>query len=90
MTGYIAGVILVVLAFGVWIFRRRSYGIRANSISGNVQIGDNSGTVNQTFSAPAGLAPGDRAPPDRIAWAIGIVGVFVALAQFAHDIFFGK
>ncbi len=86
MAGYIAGAVLVVVALGIWVLRQRSYSIRARNITGNVQVGDSSGTINQTFSAPLGSQPGERSQPDRVAWAIGIVGVLVAAAQFAWDI----
>jgi hypothetical protein len=51
-------------------------------VSGNVHVGDVSGSVTQTSTSS-----GDKgnSEPDRVAWIIGIVGVLVALAQFAQD-----
>jgi hypothetical protein len=90
MTGYIIGAILVIVALGQWALRQRSNSIKARNITGNVQVGNVSGSVNQTFSASSGLPPSKPSPPDRVAWAIGIVGVLVAVAQLVHDVFWAK
>jgi hypothetical protein len=80
---YVIAVVLVVVALV-----RRSYSVKARSIKGNVvQMRDNAATINQTYTEAGGAK---EAGPDRIAWAIGIVGVLVALAQLAHDIFWAK
>ena len=78
---YAAAVLLIV----VGLFKR-SNSLRARDISGNVIVGDNSGTINQSYRGNG--ARGSSAGPDRIAWAIAIVGVLVAAAQLAHDIWF--
>jgi hypothetical protein len=67
---------------------RRSYSMKARGIKGNIVQGrDISGTVNQTYTE---AADAKEAGPDRVAWAIGIVGVLVAVAQLAHDVFWAK
>jgi hypothetical protein len=90
MTGYIIGAFLAIVALGVWALRQRSNSIKARNITGNVQVGDVSGTVNQTFSASSVSPASERSPPDRVVWAIGIVGVLVAVAQLVHDVFWAK
>jgi hypothetical protein len=54
-----------------------------------VVVGDNAGTINQSYRV---TAAGEARPaaPDRVAWAIAIVGVLVAVAQLAHDVFWPK
>jgi hypothetical protein len=80
---YAIGVLLIV----VGLFKR-SNSLRARKVTGNVVVGDNSGTINQSYrSNEAGEPP---AAPDRIAWTIAIVGVLIAAAQLAHDLFWGK
>jgi hypothetical protein len=68
---------------------KRSHGLWARNISGNVVVGDNSGTINQSYGA-AGAGEARPGAPDRIAWGIAIVGVLIAAAQLAHDLFWGK
>ena len=55
--------------------------LRVRNISGNVVVGDVSGTVSQT-STPA---PAPDPKPDRVAWAIGIAGVLIAAATFVLE-----
>jgi len=71
----------------------RSNSLKAGRIKGPVVVGNNSGSINQTYNEAAKPpdAPKDASPVpsgDRVAWAIGIIGVLVAAAQFAHDVFF--
>jgi len=84
---------LIVYAIGVLLIVaglfKRSNSLRARNIRANVVVGDNSGTINQNYGA-AGAGEARPGAPDRIAWAIAIVGVLVALAQLAHDVFWGK
>jgi hypothetical protein len=76
----LAGALLVV---AVLISRSRSRNsLRARNISGNVLVGDVSGTVSQTSGPP----PAPEPKPDRVAWAIGIVGVLIAAAALAYDV----
>ena len=75
---------LAALLIAIALFRR-SNRLRARKIVGNVLVGDVSGTVNQHYSQ-AGAEPARPAPPDRVAWAIAIVGVLIAVAQLAHDV----
>ena len=56
--------------------------LRARHISGNVVVGDVAGTVSQTSTSH----PAAEQKPDRVAWAIGIVGVLIAAAAFAYDV----
>jgi len=80
---YVAAVVLVVAALA-----RRSYSVKARRIKGTIVQGrDISGTINLTYTEAAGTK---ESGPDRVAWAIGIVGVLVAVAQLAHDIFWAK
>lgn len=79
---YIAAAVLVVIAL------TRSHSLKARRIKGNVaQMRDNSGTINQTYTETRSA---ERPEPDRIAWAIGMVGVLIAAAQLAHDVFWAK
>jgi hypothetical protein len=83
MIVYAIGVLLII----VGLFKR-SNSLRARNVTGNVVVGENSGTINQSYR-PKGKR-GLSAAPDRIAWAIAIVGVLIAAAQLAHDVFRGK
>jgi hypothetical protein len=81
---YAVAVLLIV--FGLF---KRSNRLRARNISGNVVVGGSSGTVNQSYRATA-AGEAQSAAPDRVAWAIAIIGVLVAAAQLAHDVFWAK
>jgi hypothetical protein len=80
---YAIGVALIV----VGLFKR-SNSLRARNVAGNVVVGDNPGTISQSYRTNGAREP--PAAPDRIAWAIAIVGVLIAAAQLAHDVFWGK
>ena len=56
--------------------------VRAKHIKGNVQVGDNSGTINQTYTGSAGAAAPEVNWIDR---GLVIAGVLIAAAQLAHD-----
>jgi hypothetical protein len=79
---YLVGGALLILAILLGRFRGGGNRFRARDVSGNVHVGDVSGSVTQTSTSS-----GDKgnSEPDRVAWIIGIVGVLVALAQFAQD-----
>jgi hypothetical protein len=83
---------LIVYAIGVLLIAvglfKRSSRLRARDVTGNVVVGDNSGTINQSYRPNGAREP--QAAPDRIAWAIAIVGVLIAAARLAHDVFWGK
>lgn len=74
---------LAALLIAISLFKR-SNSVRARKITGNIVVGGNSGTINQDYRETG--AEQDRASPDRIAWAIAIIGVLVAAAQLAHDV----
>jgi hypothetical protein len=80
---YAVGVLLIVVGFF-----KRSNSLRAHNVTGNVVVGDNSGTINQNYRPNGAREP--PAAPDRVAWAIAIIGVLIAGAQLAHDLFWGK
>jgi len=80
---YAIGVLLII----VGLFKR-SNSLRARNVTGNVVVGDNSGTINQRHRPNGTGEP--PASPDRVAWAIAVVGVLIAAAQLAHDVFWGK
>ena len=80
---YAIGVLLII----VGLFKR-SNSLRARNVTGNVVVGDNSGTINQSYRPNGTGEP--PASPDRVAWAIAVVGVLIAAAQLAHDVFWGK
>jgi hypothetical protein len=63
---------------------KRSNSVRARKMTGNLAVGDNSGTINQNYRATGEAKEG--APPDRVAWWIAIIGVLIAAAQLAHDV----
>ncbi len=79
----LAGVMLTVAGLMITGSRRRN-AMRARDISGNVIVGDVSGSASQASAPPQSTAP--KSGPDRTAWAIGIIGVLVAIAQLAHDL----
>ena len=80
---YVIAAVLVIAALA-----RHSYSLKARRIKGNVvQMRDNAGTINQTYTEAGGA---EQAGPDRVAWAIGILGVLVAVAQLAHDVLGAK
>jgi hypothetical protein len=84
---------LIVYAVGVLLMLvglfKRSNSRRSRDISGNVVIGNNAGTVSQSYRTAS--ASEARPPaPDRVAWVIAIVGVLVAAAQLAYDLFWAK
>jgi hypothetical protein len=81
---YVLAALLIVIGL-----RKRSNSLRAGKIIGNVVVGDISGTINQSYTQTR-ATEASPAPPDRTAWAIGIVGVLIASAQLAHDVFWGK
>jgi hypothetical protein len=76
--------VLAGLLVAIGLLKRRN-SLRAGKIAGNVVVGDNSGTINQSYRQ-TGAPEASPAPPDRTAWAIGIVGVVIAAAQFAYDV----
>ena len=80
---YAIGVLLIVVGFF-----KRSNRLRARDVTGNVVVGDNSGTINQSYRPNGAREPSTA--PDRVAWAIAIVGVLIPAAQLAHDVFWGK
>jgi hypothetical protein len=62
--------------------------MRARDISGIVVAGDNPGPITQTRTetAPPSSSEGRPSERDHVAWAIGIIGVLIAAAQFAFDV----
>jgi hypothetical protein len=79
---YLVGGALLILAILLGRFRGGGNTMRARDVSGNVHVGNvsNGATKTSTSSGDKG-----NSEPDRIAWGIAIVGVLVALAQFAQD-----
>jgi hypothetical protein len=78
---YLLAAVLILVA----VLRSRSAPknqLRARDISGNVSVGDVSGTLTQTGAAPPPADP----KPDRVAWLIGIVGVLIAVATLAYTV----
>jgi hypothetical protein len=87
--GYGLGAALVLIA----VARPRNM-LRARKIDGNVVVGDIQGSVTQNYNANAadvnhaiGGAKAKEPRGDRIAWAIAILGVIVAAAQLAYDVY---
>ena len=78
---YLIGGALLILAFLISRFRGSGNTLRARDVSGNVNIGNLTGSVTQTSTSS-----GDKGKPepDRVAWGIAIVGVLVALGQFVQ------
>lgn len=76
--------VLAALLIAIGFFKR-SNSMRARKITGNVVVGDNSGSIIQNYRADKEVAA-LPATPDRVAWAIAIVGVLIAAAQLAHDV----
>lgn len=76
---YLTGPALVIA--GVLLGRGRGGNqLRARDISGNVIVGDVTGTVTQTSTRGA---EGGKQGRDVVAWTIGGVGILVMLAQLA-------
>lgn len=71
---------------------KRSNHLKARHVRGNVVVGNNFGTVNQT-SKDLNYENFDRermsvhTKPDFVAWAIGILGVLIAGCQLAFDLY---
>jgi hypothetical protein len=84
---YLVGAALLVLAFLVGRSGSRN-SLRARDITGNTVVGNVSGGVYQgaTPQAPTPASKGTKVPPDRVAWGIGIVGVFIAIVQLSCDV----
>jgi hypothetical protein len=80
---YAIGVLLIVVGLV-----KRSNSLRARNVTGNVVVGDSSGTINQSYRPNGAREP--PAAPDRVAWVIAIVGVLIAAAQLAPDVLWGK
>jgi hypothetical protein len=78
---YLIGGALLILAILISRFRGGGNTLRARDVSGNVNIGNVTGSVTQTSTSS-----GDKGKPepDRVAWGIAIVGVLVALGQFVQ------
>jgi|GEM_PF-3212801 len=81
---YFIGIALIILA--VFRGRNRSHSLKARDISSSVVInGDAHHDV--THSVQQAPQPDSTKPsPDRVAWAIGLVGVLVMMAQLGHDL----
>jgi len=81
---------LVVYALAALLFilglLKRSNSLRARKIIGNVVVGDTSGSITQNYRADGAEVAARPAAPDRVAWAILIIGVLIAAAQLAHDV----
>ena len=79
---YLIGGALLILAVLLGRFRGGN-ALRARDVSGNVIVGDVSGSVTQTSTSS-----GDKGKPapDRVAWVVVIVGVLVALTHLAQDL----
>jgi hypothetical protein len=78
--GYALGMVIVALGL---LVKRRGHYVRARDVHGSVVAGEVNGSVAITNTENR-VAAGTG---DRIAWAIGIVGVLITAAQFAHDAF---
>jgi hypothetical protein len=78
---YLIGGALLILAILISRFRGGGNTLRARDVSGNVNIGNVTGSVTQTSTSS-----GDKGKPepDRVAWGIAIVGFLVALGQFVQ------
>jgi hypothetical protein len=75
---------IVIAVFGLWL-GRRGHSARARDVRNSVVAGEVSGPVTITNAAPD--KGSEAARGDRIGWVIGIVGVLIAAAQLAHDLF---
>jgi len=88
---YILGTVLLLLAI-ILNRRPRSNTIRARDISDVVIGGDvNSGVIvtgdnNRVVTQLHDQEPPAKQSPDRVSWAIGIVGVMITAAQLALDL----
>jgi len=79
---YALGVVIAVL--GLWV-GRRGHSVRARDVHGSVVAGDVNAPVTITNTEPGKTSEAARG--DWIGWVIGIVGVLIAAAQLAHDLF---
>ena len=71
------------LALLIAAWRRRGNRLKARTFNGNAVVGDNAGTINQSYNASTGGEP----KPDRVGQTTAIVGVPIAAAQAAHDFY---
>jgi|HubBroStandDraft_1064217.scaffolds.fasta_scaffold318358_1 hypothetical protein len=87
LCAYVFGAALVAYAIS-----RRSNSFRTRRAKGNIVVGDNSGSITQSYTDTTGSRANDKtggatAPEsDRVAWAIGIVGALIAAAQLVFDV----
>jgi hypothetical protein len=79
----IYGLAALLIAIGLF---KRSNSLRARKITGNVVVGGNRGTINQSYHADRETPVPPPAKPDHVAWWIMIIGVLIAAAQLAHDV----
>lgn len=85
---YLTYGLALVLLIVAW--KRRGNRLKARQIKCNVVVGNNAGTINQSYSAST--AGDEHTPPtvsegDRVGWVIGTVGVLIAAAQLAYDLY---
>jgi hypothetical protein len=83
---YALGTASVILGL---VVGRRGHVVRARDVRGSIVAGEvnESVTITNTETDATGDADRREGHGDRIAWVIGIVGVLIAAAQFAHDAF---
>ena len=86
---YLVGLVLVIVGFLIGRLRPGN-SVRARDISGNMVVGNVSGTVSQNARLTAAEGAAKPSKPDRIGWLIMIIGVLVALAQLAYDVLAAK
>jgi hypothetical protein len=80
--------LVLIMALLVRLLTRPTAVVQARDVSGIVVAGDNPGSINQTRRETVSPS-GSEGPPssgDRVAWAIGIIGVLIAAAQLAFDV----
>jgi hypothetical protein len=80
--------LVLIMALLVRLLARPKAVVRARDITGILVAGDNPGSITQTRTetAPPSGSEGPPSNGDRVAWAIGIIGVLIAAAQFAFDV----
>jgi hypothetical protein len=77
---YVAAGIMVVVGL---LFGRRGHRVRARDVTGGVVAGEITGSATISNAA----APSLRQGGDRVGWVIAVIGVLIAAAQFAYQVF---
>jgi hypothetical protein len=66
---------------------RRGHHTRTRDVTGGVVAGEITGSVTINTAAVSPQRQKPKVSGDRVGWAIAMIGVLVAIAQFTYEIF---